>query len=99
MVLTTFHSASNPELADLPLSLSPDHKIYWNAFVGEPFQNHIGPRGKKSSNARTWTREMFTGDFCDRFFESLSPSHRLEYEAVLGPVSPFYLSYVLLLNV
>jgi hypothetical protein len=86
-----------PQVADLPLSLTGDHKAYWNKFIGEPFQAQIGPRGKKSANGRTWTREMFIGVFCDEYYPQLSPEARDQYELILGPVSkgliftlPFY---------
>lgn len=82
--------AANLELADLPHTLTDEHKSYWNHFVGEPFKDHIGPRGKKSSNARSWTREVFITEFCDKFFDTLSPEVRSDYETILGPVGiPF----------
>ncbi|KAG8683205.1 hypothetical protein FRC08_009863, partial [Ceratobasidium sp. 394] len=77
------HLASNPALTGLPDNLSDSHKSFWNKYIGDPFKNHIGPRGKKSSNARTWTRDMFTGPFCDEFFPELSPDIRRDYEVAL----------------
>ncbi|KAF8597211.1 hypothetical protein BDV93DRAFT_513527 [Ceratobasidium sp. AG-I] len=84
--------ASDPALADLPRNLIDEHKVYWNPSIGDDFKNHIGPRGKKSANARTWTREMFIGGFCDQFFNHLSPEQRSDYEAVLGPKVYSYLT-------
>lgn len=76
-----------PEVADLPSALTADHKIYWNDFIGEPFQTRIGPRGKKSSNARSWTQEQWVGSFCDELYPALSSEARMQYELILGPVS------------
>ncbi|CAE6527001.1 unnamed protein product [Rhizoctonia solani] len=81
-----------PEVADLPQNLTPDHKVYWNDYVGEPFQAHVGPRGKKTSNARTWTQELFVGPFCDELYPTLSPEARAQYELILGPKVYSYLT-------
>jgi hypothetical protein len=75
-----------PQVVGLPHNLTSDHKAYWNKFIGESFKAHIGPRGKKSANGRTWTREMFIGGFCDELYPQLSPESRNQYELILGPV-------------
>jgi hypothetical protein len=87
-----------PEVAKLPLELTSDHKNYWNKFIGEPFLAHIGPRGKKSANGRTWTREMFVGAFCDELYPQLPPLAREQYELILGPVRSFLSSLTLFLR-
>jgi len=75
-----------PAVVDLPHAMTDHHKSFWNAFIGEKFLAHIGPRGKKSANGRTWTREMFLGSFCDELYPDLSPEARDQYECILGPV-------------
>ncbi|KAF8691957.1 hypothetical protein RHS03_08684, partial [Rhizoctonia solani] len=81
-----------PEVADLPQSLTPEHKTYCNDFIGEPFQAHVGPQGKKSSNARTWTQELFAGPFCNKIYPTVSQETRAQYELILGPAFYSYLT-------
>ncbi|KAG8698264.1 hypothetical protein FRC08_006033 [Ceratobasidium sp. 394] len=76
--------AANPALAALADSLTDEHKVFWNDYIGEPFLNQIGPRGKKGESARKWTRKIFIDSFCDRFFPSLSPHSRSKVERLLG---------------
>ncbi|KAG8775813.1 hypothetical protein FRC12_001265 [Ceratobasidium sp. 428] len=84
--------AANPALAHLPSSLSAEHRTFWNEYIGEPFQKHIGPRGKKLGSAKTYTRNLFVGPFCDKFFSELSPELRLTYEEIIGSQAYSYLT-------
>ncbi|KAG8790700.1 hypothetical protein FRC12_011259 [Ceratobasidium sp. 428] len=86
MTKTEARLAANPALAHLPASLSAEHKIFWNDYIGEPFQKHISPRSKKMGSAKTYTRNMFVGPFCNKFFPELSPELRLTYEDIIGAV-------------
>lgn len=74
------------EVADVPHSLIDRHRTFLNPLIGAKFLAHIGPRGKKSANGRTWTREMFLTSFCDELYPNLSPEARDQYERILGPV-------------
>ncbi|KAG8696528.1 hypothetical protein FRC09_008409, partial [Ceratobasidium sp. 395] len=83
---------ANPALAHLPSNLTDEHKMFWNDYVGEPFQNHIGPRGKKSGSAKSYTRNQFVGPFCDKFYPNLSADLRATYEDIIGPRVYSYLT-------
>ncbi|KAG8793304.1 hypothetical protein FRC12_003179 [Ceratobasidium sp. 428] len=83
---------ANPALAHLPSSLTDEHRMFWNDFIGEPFQNHIGPRGKKSGSAKSYTRSQFVGPFCDKFYPNLSADLRSAYEDIIGPRVYSYLT-------
>ncbi|KAG8719904.1 hypothetical protein FRC09_010423 [Ceratobasidium sp. 395] len=69
------------ELASLPTSLTDEHKLFWNDYTGERFRSHIGPRGKKNENGKTFARKIFIEDFCDKFYPSLSTADRAKFEA------------------
>ncbi|KAG8719735.1 hypothetical protein FRC09_010685 [Ceratobasidium sp. 395] len=68
-------------LAGLPTSLTDEHKLFWNDYTGERFRSHIGPRGKKNENGKTYARRIFIEDFCDKFYPSLSTADREKFEA------------------
>ncbi|KAF8594419.1 hypothetical protein BDV93DRAFT_515798 [Ceratobasidium sp. AG-I] len=81
-----------PEVADLPHGLIDRHRTLLNPLIGEIFLAQIGPRGKKSANGRTWTREMFLTSFCNELYPNLSPEARDQYERILGPKVYSYLT-------
>ncbi|KAG8760734.1 hypothetical protein FRC12_009511 [Ceratobasidium sp. 428] len=83
---------ANPDLARIEITLTDEHKLFWNAYVGQPFQDHIGPRGKKMGTARGWTRDLFLTKFCDEFFPTLSAASRQDLEVLLGGRAYEYLT-------
>ncbi|KAG8723744.1 hypothetical protein FRC09_001951 [Ceratobasidium sp. 395] len=73
--------STSSALAGLPDSLTDEHKLFWNDYTGERFRSHIGPRGKKNENGKTYARRVFIEDFCDKFYPSLSTADREKFEA------------------
>ncbi|KAG8689344.1 hypothetical protein FRC08_010994 [Ceratobasidium sp. 394] len=81
-----------PAVARLPQKLRGRPKSFWNKYIGKPFEARIAHRGSKTNTARDWTRQTFTGEFCNEFNSDLNEEERAHYETILGEPVYSYLS-------
>jgi hypothetical protein len=80
-----------PNITQLPDSLDHEQKFWLNDYIGERFTAHIGSRGQKTDNARTWTHDLIVGAMCDENYPHLNQAEREQLETIIGDVSLCFL--------